>query len=81
MTNIATTISVAEDANAPLAGNNRACSDGRSGEDKHGSGERARSRTGYGGFSETRPLCYGSRQGKKLLCLQGFQVYGPQLQE
>ena len=32
-TNHATTISVAEEANAPSAGNNRACSDGRSGED------------------------------------------------
>jgi len=29
MTDIATTISVAEEANAPSVGDNRACSDGR----------------------------------------------------
>jgi len=34
MTNIAMTISVAEEASAPLAGNNRACSDRRDREDK-----------------------------------------------
>ena len=33
-TELAMTISVAEEANTPSAGNNRACSDGRSGEDK-----------------------------------------------
>ena len=34
MTDIAMTISVAEEANALLAGNNRACSNGRDREDK-----------------------------------------------
>ena len=51
MTNIATTISVAEEANAPSASNNRAYSDGRSGENKYGSSERIGSRTEYGGSS------------------------------
>ena len=45
------TISVAEEANAPSAGNNRACSDGRSGENKCGSSKRIGSRTEYGGSS------------------------------
>jgi len=39
---IAMTISVAEKAKALSAGNNRACSDGRSREDKHGGSERVR---------------------------------------
>ena len=51
MTNIATTISVAEEANAPSASNNRAYSDGRSGENKYGSSERIGSRSEYGGSS------------------------------
>ena len=55
------TISVAEEANASSAGDNRACSDRRSGENKCGSGERAGGKTGYGGFSETEPLYNGGR--------------------
>ena len=38
MTDIAMTISVAEEANVPSAGNNRACSDRRDQEDKCSSG-------------------------------------------
>ena len=36
------TISVAEKADAPSAGDNQACSDGRSGEDKCSNGEETR---------------------------------------
>ena len=63
------TISVAEEANAPSVGDNRACSDRRSGENKCGSGERAGGKTGYGGFSETEPLYNGGRQREELLRL------------
>ena len=38
-TDIAMTISVAEEANAPSAGDNRACSNGRCGKNKHGGSE------------------------------------------
>ena len=53
MTNITTTISVAEEANAPSAGDNRACSNGGSQEDEYGGVERIRirSRTECGGSS------------------------------
>jgi len=40
------TISVAKEANAFLAGDNRACSNGRSREDKCGSGEGSKARGG-----------------------------------
>ena len=40
--NIATTLSVAEEANAFSAGDNGACSDGRSREDKCGGSQRCR---------------------------------------
>jgi len=43
---MAMTISVAEEANAPSAGDNKACPDGGSGEDKYGDGERTRTRGG-----------------------------------
>jgi len=52
------TISVAEKANAPSAGDNRACSDGRSQKDKCGSS--ARTRVGDRG-SQKRFLCNGGR--------------------
>ena len=39
------TLSVAEKANAFSAGDNRACSDGRSRMDEHGSGEGSRARS------------------------------------
>jgi len=49
----ATTIGMAEEATIASAGDNRACSDGRSGENKCGSGEgiRSRSKAEYGGAS------------------------------
>ena len=40
------TISVAEKASASSASNNRACSDGGSKEDEHGSGKESRARDG-----------------------------------
>jgi len=40
------TLNVAEKANAFSAGNNRACSNGRSRIDEHSSGERSRARSG-----------------------------------
>ena len=43
------TISVAKEANTPSAGNNKACSDRRSGEDKYSNGEGTR--TGGGSVS------------------------------
>ena len=43
---IAMTISVAEEANTPSAGDNRACSNGRYEKDKCSSGERTETRDG-----------------------------------
>ena len=51
------TISMAKEVTASSAGDNRACSNGRSGEDEYGSGERAEGRTEHRGFSETGLLC------------------------
>jgi len=47
------TISMAKETNTPSAGNNRACSDRRSGEDKYNGSQRCRAgaRTECGGFS------------------------------
>jgi len=58
-TDIATTPSVAEEANTSLVGNNRAYSDGRSGKDEcsNNEGTRTRDRDGL----QKRPLCYGDR--------------------
>ena len=39
---MAITVSLAEKANASLAGNNKACLDGESGEDKHSDDEETR---------------------------------------
>ena len=66
-TKLATTLSVAKEANAS-AGDNQACSDGRCREDKCGSSKRAGGRAKYGGFSEIGPLCYRGRLGPELLC-------------
>jgi len=77
----ATTFSVAEEATIASAGDNWACSDGMSGENERGSGERAEGRIGYGGSSEMGPLCNGGRQREELLHLWGFWAYGLQLQE
>ena len=53
MTDNATTLGVAEEANISSADDNRACSNGRSREDKHSGSQRCRAgaRTGHGGFS------------------------------
>ena len=76
-TDIAMTISVAEEATASSAGDNWACSDGGSGKDECGGREGAGSR----GSSKMGPLCYGHRSWEKLLCLWGFWAHGPSLQE
>ena len=47
----ATTIGVAEEAAIASVGDNRACSDGRGREDKHGSGKGIGSRTEWRGFA------------------------------
>ena len=70
------TISVVEEATTSSAGDNRACSNRRDRENECGSGKRARSGTEYRGSSKTGLLCYGDRQGKKLLYLWGIQAYG-----
>jgi len=54
-------LSVAEEANAFLAGDNGACSDRRGRKDECGSGKRTRGRIGYGDSSEMGPLYYGGR--------------------
>jgi len=59
---------MAEEANASSADDNRACSDGRSGKNKCGNGERTRIEDR--GTSKKGPLRYGDRQGEKLLRLQ-----------
>jgi len=62
------TISVAEEANAFSAGNNRAYSNGESGEDKCGSGTEIR----YRCSTQKGLLCDENRPGKELLYLWGF---------
>jgi len=69
---------VAEEANIFSAGDNRACSNGRSGENKCNSGKRAR--TGYRS-SKKGPICDGGRLRKELLCLWSFWAHGSPLQE
>ena len=59
--NHVTILSMAEEANAPSAGDNRTYSDRKDRKDKHGSSKRTRGRTGCGGSSKTGPLCYGGR--------------------
>jgi len=76
-TDIATTISIAEEANTSSAGANKACSNGGSRKDKCGDGERTR--TGNRGAFQKRPLCYRSRSGKKLLCLWRIWTHGSPL--
>ena len=76
-TNIAMTISVAEEANVFLASNNRACSNGRSREDKCSSGKIVR--TGCRDSSKKRFLCDRGGQGEELLCLWRIWAHGPPL--
>ena len=69
------TTSVAEKAgNASLVGDNRAHSNGRSGENKCGGCEKVEA--GNGGAKE-EPLCNGSKQMEGLLCLWRIWAYGP----
>jgi len=56
-TNTAMIPSVAKEANTFKAGDNRACSDGRSRKNKYGNSEGTRTRDGDG--SQERSLCYG----------------------
>ena len=72
---------MAEETIASSAGDNRACSDRRSREDKCSSGKGSRARTGSGGSSKIGSLCNGGRQEEKLLCLRRFWAYGLPLQE
>ena len=73
MTSNAMTTSVAEEAgNASLAGNNRACSDGGSGKNRHSDDTLLAESRGY----TKKPLCYGCRQEgeQELLQLWRFQT-------
>ena len=72
MTDIAMTLSVAENANTFSAGGNRACSNGRSKKNKcdNGEGTEARNRD-----PKKRPLCNGGGQGKKLVNLRRIQAH------
>ena len=74
-TEYAMTISVVEEANAFLAGDNRACSNRGSGEDKYGSSVEIR----HGGSSKKESLCNRNRLGEELLYLWEFWAYGPPL--
>jgi len=71
MTKPAMTFGMAEKAAIASAGNNRACSDGRSQKNKHGGGERIGNWDGTKcrGSSRMRPLCYGYRSKSELLCM------------
>jgi len=76
-TDIAMTISVAEEATASSAGNNWACSNGGSGKDKCGGSKGTGGRTECRGSSKKGFFCNRSRSGTKLLRLRGFWAYGP----
>ena len=77
VTDIATTISVAEEANVSSAGTNKACSNGGSRKDKCDNGKGTG--TEHRGISQKRPLRYGSRSGEKLLCLWRVWAHSPPL--
>jgi len=79
VTDMATTLSMAEETSAFSAGNNRACFNRRSRENKCSSSERIRTRDR--GFLKKGPLSNGSGQGEKLLCLWRVWVHGPSLQK
>jgi len=64
---------MAEEANAFSAGNNRACSNGRSRKNKYGNGKRAGTRDR--GSLQKRLLYYRSEWRKNLLCLQRIQAH------
>jgi len=63
------TLGVAEEATIASAGDNRACSDGRSGENKCSGSKGTGDRTGCRGSSEKGSFCNGGRLRKKLLRL------------
>ena len=71
-TSNAITISVAEETNAPSVGDNRACSDRGSREDKYSDG----TTVAKGSVGATQPICHGGRQEEELLCLWRFWVHG-----
>ena len=75
------TFGVAKEATTASAGNNGACSDGRSGENERNSSERSGSRDGtkYGGSSKKGPVCDGSGLWEELLCMWRIWAHGPQL--
>jgi len=83
MTKPATIFGMAEEAAIASAGDNRACSDGRSRKNKCGSGERTRNwgRTKCRRFSKMRLLCYRYRSKSELLCVWRFWAHGPTLQK
>ena len=74
MTVNAMTLSVVEKVTTFSAGDNRACSNRRSGENECGGVERARTRDG--GSSKKGSLYYGSGSQKELLHLQRFWAHG-----
>ena len=63
---------MAEEATITSAGDNRACSDRRSGENKHGSGERAGGRTGYGVPLRRDPYAMEVDRGRNCYTCRGF---------
>ena len=68
------TLSVAEKARSTsLAGDNRACSDGRSGKNKYGDGEGTEARDRA---PKKRPLHNGDGQREKVLYLRRIWVHG-----
>ena len=81
MTNSVITPSMVKEATTFSAGDNRACSDGRCGEDKCGSSKRVGGRAKYGGSSEMGPLFHRNRPGKELLCLWRLWAHSLPLQE
>ena len=74
MTKPATTFGVAEEVAIASAGDNRACSNGRSREDDHGNGNPSTE----GKVPSKKPICYGCRQKREseLLCMWRLWIYG-----
>jgi len=75
------TFGMAEEATIASAGNNRACSNRRSGENKCGGSKGTGDRIGYKNSSEKGSFCNGNRQRKELLYMWGIRTHGPLLQE
>jgi len=66
------TIGVAEEATIASAGNNRACSNGGSGENECGSGKRIRARTEYGAPPRWDPFTMEVDRGRNCYACGGF---------